>query len=350
MQAFVETCFPLHHSTPCPDPSDTASKFSSPLNNSDPSLSHEGLDATPDCRAVPSLNHGRLLSEKAEGDAGQATDVGCEYRTSGCLRTQASESAETTIASVNVTAEVKNINPAVRPNCPTRKVVVILVDGTWAQARRMQRKIPASVPRVKLQPDTLSQYLCRRQSRCDRVSTVEAAALLLREMSLRSDCELLMRGLQVLVEAYAFQLHPDTRCLPSRAAKGAAVATLDIKVVSEREPVARTDEKFEEAPAGIDADSAAVTAKEDDTIVSTGCDKRMGQGVKQVAGTQSGEAKCKEAVSPGSWTVPPDVAVSQLRDRRQNKRGKNVGMREPEMHESGTIGDEKVTVTTALIT
>lgn len=62
------------------------------------------------------------------------------------------------------------------------KLLILIVDGTWRQARRLNLRIPADVPRVKITPTTLSKFLCRRQAREDRVCTIEALSLLLQDM------------------------------------------------------------------------------------------------------------------------------------------------------------------------
>jgi DTW domain-containing protein YfiP len=86
-------------------------------------------------------------------------------------------------------------------------VLVIVVDGTWRQARRLNKKIPSDIPRVKITPTTLSKFLCRRQTQVDRVCTAEALSLLLVDME---QCEASFRldsGLSVLVEGYNMQCY-----------------------------------------------------------------------------------------------------------------------------------------------
>ena len=57
----------------------------------------------------------------------------------------------------------------------------ILIDGTWAQARKIKNQNPilAPIPRVGLAPDRTSNYRIRRQPRPHCLSTVEATELLL---------------------------------------------------------------------------------------------------------------------------------------------------------------------------
>lgn len=86
------------------------------------------------------------------------------------------------------------------------KVLIIVADGTWSQARRLNLKIPSSIPRVKITPTTLSKFLCRRQTRADRVCTVEALSLLLNDMGKCEAATLLDQGLECLVEHFNMQV------------------------------------------------------------------------------------------------------------------------------------------------
>ena len=86
------------------------------------------------------------------------------------------------------------------------KILIIVVDGTWSQARRLNLKIPSSIPRIKITPTTLSKFLCRRQTRADRVCTVEALSLLLNDMGKAQAADLLDAGLACLVEQFNLQV------------------------------------------------------------------------------------------------------------------------------------------------
>ena len=85
--------------------------------------------------------------------------------------------------------------------------LIILLDGTWRQARRLNQRIPASVPRVKVNPNTLSQFLCRRQTMPGRVCTVEALSLVLKDMHFETESCQLEKGLNVLVEGFNKQCY-----------------------------------------------------------------------------------------------------------------------------------------------
>ncbi|KAF4651523.1 hypothetical protein FOL47_000328 [Perkinsus chesapeaki] len=86
-----------------------------------------------------------------------------------------------------------------------QRLLIILVDGTWKQAKRLQKRVDRSVPRVRLMPTTLSRFMCRTQSRADRVCTVEAAALLMSELGYTTEEYRLLEGLEVVVRAFNLQ-------------------------------------------------------------------------------------------------------------------------------------------------
>jgi len=59
-----------------------------------------------------------------------------------------------------------------------KRPLFVLLDGTWAEARKMFRKSPYldHLPVLSLQPDTPSNYRLRRSSRTDHFCTAEVAA------------------------------------------------------------------------------------------------------------------------------------------------------------------------------
>lgn len=62
-----------------------------------------------------------------------------------------------------------------------KRPLFILLDGTWAEARKMFRRSPYldHLPVLSLQPDQISQYKLRRSRRNDHFCTSEVAALCL---------------------------------------------------------------------------------------------------------------------------------------------------------------------------
>ena len=77
---------------------------------------------------------------------------------------------------------VQQLAPAPGPgSAHTRRPLFILLDGTWAEARKMFRKTPLldALPVLHLQPDQISAYRLRRSRRDDHFCTSEVAALCL---------------------------------------------------------------------------------------------------------------------------------------------------------------------------
>ena len=114
-----------------------------------------------------------------------------------------SEDAQTVLEAVNL--------PPSHVSAQTRPPVAILIDGTWNQAQRMHKHFQA-LRHVKLSPDGKSSFHWRRQSQEGRISTVEAAALLLENLGEASSGRpaALYEGLKVLMDALGRQCHHDT--------------------------------------------------------------------------------------------------------------------------------------------
>jgi DTW domain-containing protein YfiP len=62
---------------------------------------------------------------------------------------------------------------------PRKRPLFVLLDGTWAEARKMFRKSPYldHLPVLSLQPEQISNYRLRRSNRDDHFCTSEVAAL-----------------------------------------------------------------------------------------------------------------------------------------------------------------------------
>lgn len=77
------------------------------------------------------------------------------------------------VASERVVSEV--------PRVAGRRPLFILLDATWTEARKMQRKSPYldRLPVLSLQPEQLSRYRLRRSTRGEHLCTAEVAALCL---------------------------------------------------------------------------------------------------------------------------------------------------------------------------
>lgn len=102
--------------------------------------------------------------------------------------------------------------PSESPAHVTAPALAILIDGTWSQARRM-RKTPEleGIGDVALAPTTRSEFHWRRQSVEGRISTLEAAALLLEDMGEPAAVPQALRfALAALCDALERQCHYDT--------------------------------------------------------------------------------------------------------------------------------------------
>lgn len=80
---------------------------------------------------------------------------------------------------------------------------LVLLDGTWGQARRMSHRIPglAALPRLALPPPRPGVVRLRRPHQPWAVSTIEATALALEAIGDREASELLHRTWDLLVRA-----------------------------------------------------------------------------------------------------------------------------------------------------
>ncbi|MDW6002581.1 tRNA-uridine aminocarboxypropyltransferase [Vibrio mangrovi] len=65
-----------------------------------------------------------------------------------------------------------------------KKPHFILLDGTWQEARKMERKSTwlAEIPRVQITPDSASAYRLRRNQQPDALCTLEVIATLLQQL------------------------------------------------------------------------------------------------------------------------------------------------------------------------
>ena len=95
-----------------------------------------------------------------------------------------------------------------------QRPLILVPDGTWKQAGRLVRNFPKEIPRVKINPKTLSRFLCRTQTTLDRVCTAEAVALLLEDMGLQIEADRVFQGLDIVQKGFNRQtFHQDERPL-----------------------------------------------------------------------------------------------------------------------------------------
>ena len=85
-----------------------------------------------------------------------------------------------------------------------KRLLFVLLDGTWSEARKMFRKSPYlnHLPVLSLQPDRLSSYRLRRSRRDDHLCTSEVAALCLELADEPHAGEVLAAYLEVFTHHY----------------------------------------------------------------------------------------------------------------------------------------------------
>jgi DTW domain-containing protein YfiP len=85
-----------------------------------------------------------------------------------------------------------------------RRPLLIILDATWTQARKMFRKSPylADVPVLSLQTEQLSRYRLRRSTRDDHLCTVEVASACLQLAGDTAAAEALDGYFQRFTDAY----------------------------------------------------------------------------------------------------------------------------------------------------
>ena len=97
--------------------------------------------------------------------------------------------------------------------------LVFLIDGTWRQARRLNKNIPDDIPRVKIHPQTISRFLCRTQTQPDRVCTAEATSMLLEDLGYPEEAARVLSALEILQQAFNMQTFHKAERPPDRLKK-----------------------------------------------------------------------------------------------------------------------------------
>ena len=94
--------------------------------------------------------------------------------------------------------------PETLPGEAQKRPLFVLLDATWAEARKMFRKSPCldHLPVLSLQPDQVSQYKLRRSHRGDHFCTSEVAALCLNLAGERRAAQTLEAYLDVFTHHY----------------------------------------------------------------------------------------------------------------------------------------------------
>jgi DTW domain-containing protein YfiP len=105
-----------------------------------------------------------------------------------------------------------------RPWQPDRVPAFVLLDGTWAQARKIFSRSPYlhGIPRMAIQPQRLSAYPLRQQRCAEHLCTVEVAMALLDQIAEPTASSVLRAYFRVFIESYmaARHGHPLYKNLP----------------------------------------------------------------------------------------------------------------------------------------
>lgn len=107
--------------------------------------------------------------------------------------------------SVNVSEHADEFLSTVRTS--SRKLVVFVIDGTWAQAKGMVRKSPrlTALPQICFTPDIPSQYKVRKQPNRFCLSTIEAVHALIRVLDPKAPSD-------ILIELFASMVDRQIEC------------------------------------------------------------------------------------------------------------------------------------------
>lgn len=99
------------------------------------------------------------------------------------------------------------------PERQSRRPLLIILDATWTQARKMFRKSPylAGLPVLSMETDQLSRYRLRRSTRDDHLCTVEVATACLGLAGDESAAQQLNQYFELFCDAYlnSIRLRPD---------------------------------------------------------------------------------------------------------------------------------------------
>eukprot|EP00386_Alphamonas_edax_P007676 GDKI01025524.1.p1 GENE.GDKI01025524.1~~GDKI01025524.1.p1 ORF type:complete len:187 (+),score=52.30 GDKI01025524.1:121-681(+) len=90
---------------------------------------------------------------------------------------------------------------------------VLVLDGTWQQAKKLNYLIPKHIPRVRLDTQVVSGFLLRKQSSAGRICTAEATALMFQELAAVQD----QRSLAAKIENVSLRTDETTSDTCARA-------------------------------------------------------------------------------------------------------------------------------------
>ncbi|RQW63592.1 tRNA-uridine aminocarboxypropyltransferase [Vibrio viridaestus] len=85
-----------------------------------------------------------------------------------------------------------------------KTALFIVLDGSWREARRMFRRSPYldSLPVLSIHPERISEYIMRKSSKEEHLSTAEVSSIVLREAGFINEGNVLESWFQVFRETY----------------------------------------------------------------------------------------------------------------------------------------------------
>ncbi len=109
----------------------------------------------------------------------------------------------------------------------SKKLLLIFVDGSWREAKRIVRKSPylAELPLISIEPEVVSQYVMRKSDNEQHLATAEVASLVLEKCGEHLGAETLRLWFETFKESY---LLGKTRIKPKKE-KTALAAYLQFK-------------------------------------------------------------------------------------------------------------------------
>lgn len=93
------------------------------------------------------------------------------------------------------------------------EVILLFLDGTWRKAYKLLQLNPwlQDYPALHLDLDSASNYTIRKASRSDSLSTLEAAAMMLKTLDSQQDVTPLTKALNAMVEQRLASMPTDVR-------------------------------------------------------------------------------------------------------------------------------------------
>ena len=94
-----------------------------------------------------------------------------------------------------------------------QEVILLFLDGTWRKAYKLLQLNPwlLEYPALHLDLDSASNYTIRKASRSDSLSTLEAAAMMLKAIDSQQDVAPLTKALNAMVEQRLASMPADVR-------------------------------------------------------------------------------------------------------------------------------------------